>query len=107
VGKNEDGFPDLDYVTRAVGFAMYWAGIDQITQTNSDEVFRRLQAAERILGPRMRYNGEPQKFTMADIERRIGLTVNCNKTNKRDFDRAVRKEEEEMRRHGQFPAGGW
>jgi hypothetical protein len=106
VEKNEDGFPDLDYVTRAVGFTMHWAGVERLTSANKDEVFRRLQIAERVLGPRMSYGGEPQFFTMDDIERRIGLTTNCYSTGKRKFDQLIKKEEEEMRRHGHLPAHG-
>lgn len=91
----EDGYEytDLDYVTKAIGFTMNYVGIGRITKANVDEVFRRFQLAESVIGPCMYQGGKPQLFTLEDVEQRIGLITNTIPYGKREFNRKIKEEE--------------
>jgi hypothetical protein len=67
-------------VTDTLIWSTMFVGIGTITKTNYKEFYARLHLVELMSGTFTTVDGKPHHLTLADVERRIGLTTNASTT---------------------------
>lgn len=89
--KREGGFRELGGVTRALGLVMWHIDIGRVAEDNVDEVFRRIQIAEKANGPYLFSGMEDQWFTRDDVVRHIGMSVNVRTLSPAAFNKKIKE----------------
>lgn len=73
---------DWEKKTGALADMMIWltmfVGINEITEKNSSEFFRRVSFLEKINGAFLSYNKKPKPITLEDVRSFIGLSTNAS-----------------------------
>ena len=59
-------------------FVLSVAGVNRITETNVEDVVKRVTLWERVNGAVLRNGSEPYPYTAEDIRARIGYTTNVS-----------------------------
>lgn len=89
--EREGGFKELGGVTRALGLAMWHTDIGRVTEDNLDEVFRRIQVAERVNGAYLFQGPSERWFTRGDVVRHIGMSVNVHTLSPAAFNKKIKE----------------
>lgn len=84
---NSEG--NLNPTTHSLIFALMAIGCPNITERNFATVWERLQIAEGVIGAYRNCNGEPKKYTRAEITAHIGLETNVSKKTDLQFYRTL------------------
>ncbi len=72
--------------TQAVIFATISVGMNQITDQNCEEFYKRVNAHERALGTfLLTPDNKPHFLTLENIQRLVGLRTNASPKRLRDF----------------------
>jgi hypothetical protein len=75
--RDFDKLTENEKVTRdALAYSTMVVGIGEITDTNVEEFFSRINFYEKVHGNYRYINGESKPFTRADVERFVGLRTN-------------------------------
>jgi hypothetical protein len=91
-GESNQVTGNLAPVTFALGFSMALnLGVQRVTEENLDDVWERVYAWDRIVGPlRTSATGEPIFFTYDEVKNHVGLHVNAVDLSLTKFWRKVR-----------------
>lgn len=71
--------------TEALIFSTMSIGMNQITADNANEFYARIKFLEGAIGSFVSVDGNDYFFTVADIQRRIGLHTNGNRDTRTRF----------------------
>lgn len=79
----------VNYRTEALVWATHTVvGMDEITEKNAEEFFRRLSLYESTFGSlTFKDRGVPTPFTLDDVKAHIGLYTNASRTTKREWEK--------------------
>jgi hypothetical protein len=82
--KNSEEIVDSP-ITEAVIWATTATGINEITEQNYEDFYKRVNAGERVFGTFLTHEGKPVFLKLEDIQRLVGLQTNASPKRLRDF----------------------
>ena len=98
-GTEKEGDTYLNPVTNGLIWVCMSVEMGSITSANAEEFFLRLSIWERVVAPMLVFSkGETRLFTLADVKRHIGLSVNVTTLKREAF---LKKVGEALVRHAQ------
>ena len=89
--KQKMGSPNNRVFFNALLHSFLIIGVREVSESNINEIWERLQRYENIFGPMLEtVKGKPVKITKSDLRKWIGLTTNVSPLIDSEFDKHIR-----------------